>query len=386
MKNIVLALLFLCSLSLSANELVTSIPFKIHRGHIYIKGQINGSRDVNIVFDTGAAVNVANTGLSNEIEFKSKATTMANGANGLVKMEFSKGNELIIGSVIRMRRQDFYLADISHLQDFDLPVDAIVGGTLLNEYVVELDFDKQVINLYEFSDFDQPNGFRKTPFDLRSYSIPQMDATIELSNGETYTGSYLIDSGAGLAISLNSPFVESYDLLTKVSPNYEYLGKALGNESMEYIGRVSKLKFLGEDFEGVPSRMSTTKEGVSSYSAIDGLIGLEVLKRFNLIYNYRERKLYSRVNGNDEKPFRVNNYGLNMIKKDGYFLINQVIPKSAADKAKLQAGDKILSVDGNQNLTHDQFEDYVKNKKEIQIMVDRNSKILNVKLLPFQMI
>jgi len=386
MRILTITILLFIGIGLKANEPVATLPFKIHRGHIYIQGQINGGRTVNIVFDTGAAVNVANSGLSEEVEFKSKFNTMANGANGVVEMEFSKGNELRLGEGVVMKRQDFYLADISHLQDYDLPVDAIVGGTVLRNFIVELDFDQSVIRLFRFKNYQKPTGFKVQPINLDEFNIPMVEVTTIVAENEPYSGRFLLDSGAGLAVSLNTPFVKEASLLEKVSPNYEYLGKALGNESMEYIGRLNELRFLGESFSGVPTRMSTTIEGVSGYSQINGLIGLEVLKRFHLIFNYEGRVMYFSKNKGFGKPFRENRYGLNILKKNGYFEVNQVIPNSAGALAKMQQGDQIISVDGKPNLTHDEFETYVNEQKEVTLEIRRDGKNIQVKLKPFSMI
>lgn len=329
---------------------------------------------------------MANSGLSEVVEFKSKFNTMANGANGVVEMEFSKGNELRLGEDVIMKRQDFYLADISHLQDYDLPVDAIVGGTVLRNFVVELDFDQSVIRLLRFKNYQKPTGFKVQPINLDEFNIPMVEVTTMVAKNESYYGRFLLDSGAGLAVSLNTPFVKEASLLEKVSPNYEYLGKALGNESVEYVGRLKELSFLGESFSGVPTRMSTTIEGVSGYSQINGLIGLEVLKRFHLIFNYEGRVMYFSKNKGFGKPFSENRYGLNILKKNGYFEVNQVIPNSAGALAKVRQGDQIISVDGKPGLTHDEFETYVNRQKEVTLEIRRDGKKIQVKLKPFSMI
>ncbi len=386
MRIFIFCFLLVLGVGLTANEPVATLPFKIHRGHMYIQSTINGGRTVNIVFDTGAAVNVANSSLSEEIEFKSKFNTLANRANGVVEMEFSKGNELRLGEDILMKRQDFYLADISHLQDYDLPVDAIVGGTLLNEFVVEIDFEKSIINLYPFNKYTKPTGYKVYPIDLQEFNIPMIEVITTVGEQESYSGRFLLDSGAGLAVSLNTPFVKEASLLEKISPNYEYPGKALGNESMEYVGSMNELSFLDETLNDIPTRMSTTIEGVSGYGQIHGLIGLEVLKRFQLVFNYRGSVMYAKKNDGFSEPFYENKHGLNIIKRKGYFLVNQVIPKSAGEVAKFKQGDQIISVDGKKNLSHDDFESYVNSKKEVTLEVKRGGQLLELKLMPFSMI
>ncbi|GEM_PF-915639 len=387
MKSFALALLLVLSIGLQANESVAEIPFKIHRGHIYIQASINGSEPLNVVFDTGAAGNVLNQSKAESLGLKFGGQQSVSGANGQVTIRISEDNDLKIADEINMKNQTFYLTDISHLQDDDLPIDAIIGGNVLFRFVVEIDFEQQLIKLFNFRGYNAPNSFKEHKIQLYPYQIPIIEGTYVLKDGKSRTGSYLVDSGAALTISMNTPVVRKEKLLEKVSPNYEYLGKALGNESVELIGRLPKYQVLGEEFTAMPIRMSTTKNGVSSYDNVDGILGLQILKRFNLIFNYRKGQMYTKKNNSFDKAWRENRTGLNVIKKKSLLEVIGVVPKSAADISQIQIGDLIISVDGKEGLSYDEFDMYMNEVKDsATIVIQRKDKKIQVKLKPFKLI
>jgi len=387
MRTLIVAALLLVSSLLKANDPIVTLPFEIHLGHIYIKGQINDGRPINIVFDTGAAANLASEAVAEEIGLTTSGTQTVLGASGPVSIKSSTDNILQLAGSLELKDQSFLVMNLDHLGDSDYPLDAIIGANILSRYTVEMNFEKGVINLFPSKDFPAPAGYEAHRFSLYPFNVPMIEASLLVSDNETVTGPYLVDTGAALALRINTPTVNENALEDKVSPNFEIKGKALGNASTDRVGRLKSFKVLGESFDGVPIRMASVTSGVSSMDNINGILGLEILKRFNTIYDYDRQLMYLKRNSLFNTPFRENRSGLKIKKYAGYLEVESIIAASAGEKAKIKPGDHILSVDGKTNLTYDQFRDYCfETKGSISLKILRDGKELIVSLSPFSMI
>ena len=370
-----------------ANEPLVTLPFKLHRGHIYIQGQINDSRMINILFDTGAGGNVISEKVAEEIGLRISGSQTVSGANGLVQLKTSRKNSLSLGRKPEIKKQPFFLLDMAHLTDEDLPLEAIIGANILSEYVVSLNFDTNLLAIYPQAEYKAPENYAKHQIKLDEYGIPLINGSLKTSENNVRSGPFLIDTGAALTVSFNTPFVIENSLIKQVKPNYPYESKGLSNDGIEYIGRLKSFDFLDESFLRVPVRMSTVTSGVSSDKSINGLIGLTLLKRFNLIFDYSKNALYTVKNKLFSQPFWDNRSGLRLSKKSGFLKVMGVVTGSAADKAGIQVGDSIASVDGQRELKADAFDRYIfSTTKVVFIELKREGKIITVQLSPYSMI
>ncbi|MBO3698741.1 aspartyl protease family protein [Roseivirga sp. E12] len=387
MRNLIVVALLLVGSVAKANEPIVSLPFEIHLGHIYIKGQINDGRPINIVFDTGAAANLASEEVADEIGITTAGTQTVMGASGPVSIKASTNNLLMLGEELELKNQRFLVMNLDHLGDPDYPLDAIIGANILNRYTVEMDFEKGLINLFPRNGFTAPEGYEAHSISLAPFNIPIIEGSLIVSDDETVTGPYLVDTGAALALRINTPTVNENELVEKVTPNYEHSGRALNNSSIDKVGRLKSFTVLGESFEGVPIRMASVTTGVSSMSNVNGILGLEILKRFNTIYDYKKQVMYTKKNSLFNAPYRENKSGLKLKKRQGYLEVENVIASSAAEKAAIKSGDRILSVDGKKGMTHDECQAYLSSVKgSVTLEIMRNGKKLSVSLKPAFMI
>lgn len=387
MRNLIIVALLLVGGVVKANEPIVTLPFEIHLGHIYIKGQINDGRPINIVFDTGAAANLASEDVADEIGLTTAGTQTVMGASGPVSIKSSTNNLLLLGEDLRLKNQNFLVMNLDHLGDVDYPLDAIIGANILNRYTVEMDFEKGLITLFPRNGFTAPEGYKAHDISLVPFNIPIIEGSLIVSDDETISGPYLVDTGAALALRINTPTVNENELVDKVTPNYEHSGRALNNSSIDKVGRLKSFTVLGEPFEGVPIRMANVTTGVSSMSNVNGILGLEILKRFNTIYDYSKNIMYVKKNSLFDAPYRENKSGLKLKKRQGYLEVENVIASSAAEKASIKSGDRILSVDGKKGMTHDECRTYFYNAKgSVKLEILRNGKKISVSLEPFSMI
>jgi predicted metalloprotease with PDZ domain len=81
---------------------------------------------------------------------------------------------------------------------------------------------------------------------------------------------------------------------------------------------------------------------VTSYPFTGGLIGNDLLRRFNMIINYPHREIHLLPNGRFKEPFDYTYTGLGVYYVDGKIMVEDVIKDSPADKAGFKIGDEVF--------------------------------------------
>src|SRR5690606_3598706 len=127
--------------------------------------------------------------------------------------------------------------------------------------------------------------------------IPQFPITIELLNGEKFSGNIFFDSGAGLLLHINTPFQQENDIINKVEKTIVSNQNDLSNKTKTISSVIKSLSIGIYKFDGkLPVRISTDKVGVSSYKGYLGILGSEIINRFNIILDYSIQKLFLKPN------------------------------------------------------------------------------------------
>jgi membrane-associated protease RseP (regulator of RpoE activity) len=102
-------------------------------------------------------------------------------------------------------------------------------------------------------------------------------------------------------------------------------------------------------FHQIPTYIFDDSYDVTSYPQLGGLIGNDLLRRFNLIINYPKSEIYIIPNGNYHEPFDYSYSGVTIGLVDGLVIITDVMPGSPGDLAGLKPGDIVLEINGNAN-------------------------------------
>src|SRR5258708_539660 len=94
-------------------------------------------------------------------------------------------------------------------------------------YVVELDFEKQTMRLYEPKSFRYEGRGTALPFSLVQ-RIPFVDLEVSLPNGKSVRGGFLLDSGGNMVVHIHKQVAERQGLLAGL-PKLEEIGHGLGD-------------------------------------------------------------------------------------------------------------------------------------------------------------
>ena len=100
-------------------------------------------------------------------------------------------------------------------------------------------------------------------------------------------------------------------------------------------------------FRNVPVNVFDDEYNVTSYPHLGGLIGNDLLRRFNVIINYEKREIHLLPNSHFYDAFDYSYSGLELYLINGRILIGDVATGSPAEKAGLREGDVVVAINKN---------------------------------------
>ncbi|AXT56290.1 PDZ domain-containing protein [Aquimarina sp. AD1] len=433
LKEKALILFLLVSFTLNAQEgfklpqgqTSDKIKFELANNLIIIPVELNGVK-LSFILDTGVGSTILfSIDKRESLELKNASKIYLRGLGNEAPAEAIKStnNLLKIGETYSDDHTVYMIFDesmnFSPLMGF--PIHGIIGYDFFKKFILNINYTKEYIKIYDpesytykkcrkcyQTDLDLSNG-RKRPLIKAKYKTSTGYLDVNL----------LLDSGSSSALWL---FENSEINLKAPSDSFDdFLGTGFNGE---IYGKKTKVKGLAiGDFEikeitaSFPDSLYI--QGISLKSR-QGSIGGSVLKRFNMIIDYPNKKITYKKNSFFDKPFHYNMSGLtiqhsgvrvlkdynirrspsrpsldfvtkdngkisiNVFKADASsfvyslqpeYKITEVRPDSPAAIAGLLKGDKVLEVNGRASHLYklsdmnDLF--YSEEGKKITIKVER---------------
>lgn len=309
---------------------VRTFPYRAVGSTILVPIQVAGSRPRWFVLDSGANSCVFDRAVARQLRLRPVGAGSGSGAGaGPVPYDTYRNDIAVAIAGVPFPCLRTIGIDLSSQPAIiGAAIDGIVGTDLFSHFVVETDYELQVVRLYDRTQFSYAGGGTRIPFTLNR-RLPIINVTLT-AGGQTAERPLLVDSGSQSAIDddwiLRSPALR--DALGGVG-----LGQAYTTRS----GRFSEARLGPFRFSEVPG----VAGGVP-------LIGGELLQRFIIIYDWPRQQIvfepHSFVSGS---VGAIGISGLNLRQRpDGEMRIEDVGADSPAARAGLLRDDIITTVDG----------------------------------------
>ena len=277
---------------------VSEIPFTIAGdSRIYITAFVNGSDSLRFLVDTGASSIVLNTNspkLKGLIHNGASANNI--GTSGENTVTYSNDNSVRVGSI------QYDKAGCVHIPYPPEYWDGVFGLNGLAAFNIEINYDDCKIYCYPKEALMVDDSYVSKPFTYK-YDVPFIQLPIKL-NGTLYNLLLEVDTGSDRIIDLNTPFVDKNNLLEIQKPfSISRITSSDGND-----GELKNV-FFDEVVVGpyimpkVAGAFSTLSTGMQSKEDIDGMIGNNFLKRFNMVIDFTSKMLYLQPNNFYYAPF-----------------------------------------------------------------------------------
>lgn len=120
-----------------------------------------------------------------------------------------------------------------------------------------------------------------------------------------------------------------------------------------YLTTLKEVKLGPYKFRNVPVNVFEDLYNVTSYPHLGGLIGNDLLRRFNVTVNYEKREIHLLPNSHYNDAFDYAYSGIELYYVEGRIIIGDVAKGSPAEAAGLLEGDVVVAVNTNfsQNMT-----------------------------------
>ncbi|MEO6167026.1 MAG: aspartyl protease family protein [Chitinophagales bacterium] len=335
----------------SRNQKRVSIAYKFYRNLIVVPVMLNGKGPFNFVLDTGVGVfTITDPAMKDVLKLQpgrkiiirglgEKEGVNAHMASGIsVSMP---GIESLPMTGVIFEEDPFFLSTY-----LGVKITGIIGYEFFSSFVVKINYGEKVLTMYDFNHFKPRRQYESLPIEIRS-NKPFVKATCSLVNHSDIPIDLLLDTGAGFPLSLQS-YSDSRLAIPERHLDTQ-LGLGLNGIIHGSLARTHELKIGNYSFQQVVTSFPDYDnwESKAESGKRHGSIGNFLLKRFSVILDYGNLKLYLKPNARFKDPFEYDRVGLEVVGGgDDYnrFIVFQVKPNSPAAEAGIQPDDELVEI------------------------------------------
>lgn len=297
-----------------------SISFKLSNNLIVFPIEVNG-RPLNFILDSGVGATLLfnlNPKDSVMLHNMEKVRLQGLGSEESVEAALSKDNLFTFGN-IRGYNQSLYLIlddsfDLS--SKLGITIHGIIGYEILKDFVVDINYSTKRINFYNPENYRPKTCKKCEVFALEFFKLkPYINVGVKLDafSAKIIPVKLLVDSGGSDALWL---FENSHpDILPPKKFFNDFLGEGLSGTvygKRTYINALVIGKFeLKEPTVSFPDSSSISY--ARQFEERNGSLGATVLKRFNVTFDYRNKKIFFKKGSYFKEPFRYNMSGIELV-------------------------------------------------------------------------
>ncbi len=368
------------------SKLLTRFTFKQYSGGVMILratlGQLPDS--LNFILDTGSGGISLDSATCAEMNLKPRPSdTTIRGMGSERKVSFLFNQQLNLPG-LTIEKLNFHINDYEVLSSvYGEKIDGIIGYSFFSRYIVKINFDSSFIYVYQPGEMEYPRGGTI----LRPAFTTLPIQNLKFKDRKKLDFNFYFDTGAGLCFLLSDQFVKDSSILIPKRKLLYTQAEGMGGKLQMRLTVVKMLQVGNYKFRNVPTYIFEDKYNVTSYPFVGGLLGNDLLRRFNLTINYPKREIHLLPNSHFSDVFDYSYTGLAIYYVDGSIIVDDIIAGSPAEKAGLKPNDIILGVEKdftNNIMTYKSMLQSAKDK--IKITFSRDDTLMQVVLKPISIL
>jgi len=377
---------FLLTLSISAKaqeqfvespaKLLTSFRFRqLSGGVILFNARFANYPDtLNFILDTGSGGISLDSSTVDYFKITPTPSDMTIlGIAGIRKVSFIYNQKLRLPG-LTVDSLNFHINNYDVLtQVYGEKIDGIVGYSLLSRYIFNINYDSLRISIFTNGRMKYPRGGWLYEPVLRT--LPVQNARIK--DAVATNSRFLFDIGAGLCLMLNKDFLEDSNFLDKKRVLYAKEAEGVGGKVDMHLTVIKELRMGPYRFRNIPVFVFDDTYNITSYPYLSGIIGNDILRRFNLILNYSKREFYFMPNSKYLESFDYAYSGIELYYIDGQIILGDVATGSPAALAGLIEGDVVIGINNLVGQHLQQFKTALQVAGEkIRMIISRDGQLM----------
>jgi hypothetical protein len=305
---------------------------------------------LNFILDTGSGGISLDSTTAEYLKIKSFPTDRTiRGIAGIRQVSFIYNQKLRVGT-LNIDSLNFHINNYEILNAvYGERIDGIIGFSVLSRYIFKINYDSLFFDIYSKGTMKYPRG---------GYLLKPLISTLPVQTGrvkdeKTLGGRFLFDIGAGLNMMLSKDFVEDSSFLSKKRKLYFKEAEGLGGKIDMQLTVIKEVKVGPYKFRNVPIYVFKDEFNITSYPFLAGILGNDILRRFNCILNYDKRDIYLTPNTHFQEPFDYSYSGVELYYINESIVVGDVAKNSPAEAAGLKEGDIVVAINKafDQNLS-----------------------------------
>ena len=307
-----------------------SVPFKLINNLIFVPIKVNGV-ELNFLLDTGVTETILfSLEDKKEVLFSNTEKILLRGLGNQVAVEGLKSsNNKLEFSSLKMPNHLLYIVldpEFNLSSHIGIPVNGIVGYQFFRNNLVEINYRKKKITVFKDTPINRKKIEKK--FDAMAITVekfkPYIQGTVTLED-HSIPVKLLVDIGNSDAVWLfqdRSKFIKipekSFD---------DYLGKGFSGDVIGKRGKIEKIAMSNFEFN-YPIAAFPDSSSIRNVTMVPdrmGSVGGEIMKRFDLVFDYQNEQLFLKKNSNYSQPFSYNKSGVE-IQHNGLQWVQETVP------------------------------------------------------------
>lgn len=262
------------------------IPMEYTDGHIFVTVTVNGSKQVRLMLDTGASMNLFSQEVQDSLGLPVIGTSAGKGIGGYSSVNLVRTDSLEVGG-LTLYRQVAGVADFSEMQGL-LRFDGLLGQDFLSRFPVLVDYQEQRLTVYNPDKFSPPAGGHEVPFKL-TMQVPTIEAELVGIRGE-----FLLDLGSGFGLIVHKHFSDINKLPQRLSDVQDYtVGiSGLGEGLRGRTAYAATLAFGEVRISSLRVVLPESGDGLAGSRELAGNMGNLLLEQFRLLFDYRHSRVF----------------------------------------------------------------------------------------------
>jgi predicted aspartyl protease len=310
--------------------------FEVVRNRPWTGVLIEGRGPFRFLIDTGATVAVIDPALAAGLKLSRLQDAAVRGATAERTVEMFVAQGLVVDS-LRQRGQ-VVLAGGQAGADFQ----GILPGTMFTAANSEIDFAAREFRIYTAGSPSRA-GFSRLPL-VRPRGRPRDGRLVVQVRLDGRPANLLIDTGGTGAVLLSGEYVGKNRLWDRYRKWVPSQGQGMLAAFDTRLARAGVLELGATRFQR--PLIHLTDPFNPPGDAGDGVLGMDVLRRFTLATDPAGDAVWLKPNGMLGEPFRYNRAGLETGLEGGHGIVRAVTPGGPAERAGARAGDVIPAVAG----------------------------------------
>jgi len=357
---------------------ITKVPFtQLTGGIVIMQAKLESFPDtLNFILDTGSSgISLDSTTVDYLKLQPTPSDRTIRGIAGIRKVSFLYNQKLHFPG-LTVDSLNFHINDYTILTAvYGERIDGIIGYSVLSRYILKVDYDSMRISFCTKGTIRYPRG----GYLLKPTINQLVSQPLRVRDEKTIYSRFLYDMGAGLCMLLSKEFAEDSNFLSKKKKRFIKEGEGLGGKIDMELMVMREVKIGPYKFRNVPTFIFDDENNVTSYPYMGGLIGNDILRRFNIILNYAKGDIFIIPNRHFNETFDYSYSGIELYFINGLIIIGDVAKGSPGEAAGLKEGDEVIAINKNfsQNLNQYKIALQVPGEK-VKIVFRRDSRLMEV--------